>query len=459
MILRALGVLLLSFSVSACSGGDDSSGGNSGAGGTASGGNSGSGGSGVGGSGTGGSSTGGGGGRLPPPVGPLEGLPSDPGPHVATIQALGDGEWLSLGAPEADPQFGKGRGRSWGGRAFALAPGLRGAFFTGEGVHAYVKPDGYGMDDVFFYDLNANRWIAVYPGMHVASFTQRVKDGELVVNDHGDLVDQDGQPIPVHTLIHAWDFLTYDPEGQKFAFLAGNGLGRYYLPGEAEMDEGLTIVEAEIAAKSVPPKSPWFYDVASGKFEHYPITGEKPLMVQDLSNFGAFQYLPAQKRYFYGCRDGVAFFDPAAPDWTVVNDQGQRPTGYDLGTAFDPTRNRVYVGPDGGGMYIYDLATDTWSTASTAGAPSGSGTNSASIFYDTANDVITVMHYGDATLYVYAADSDSWTSQSLPDEMLSSVSYPSVNAFYDPELNAYFVHLATDSEDNGVMWAFRYKNP
>jgi hypothetical protein len=31
------------------------------------------------------------------------------------------------------------------------------------------------------------------------------------------------------------------------------------------------------------------------------------------------------------------------------------------------------------------------------------------------------------------------------------------NSFYSPELNVHFFHLASDSEDNGVMWVYRYK--
>lgn len=456
MTQRSLLALLLSLSVFGCGGEDDAKKSNAGggSGGNAAGGTSGDGGAG----GTGG----GAGGRLEPPEGPLEGLPSAKGPQVAEIEALADGEWISLGAPEPDPKFGMGRGRSWGGRAFALAPELRGAFFYGEGVHAFVKPDGYGMDDLFFYDLNAHRWIAVHPGMHAAMFTQRVKDGELVVDDNGQLVDQDDQPIPVHTLIHAWDFLTYDADSRKFAFLAGNGLGRYYLPGEADMDEGLTLVEAEIATKTVPPMSPWFYDVVSGKFEHYPIGTDKPAFVENQStNYGDFGYIPAQKRYFYGSSEGVGFFDPGAAVWTIVSDQGSRPSGYDHGSTHDPKRNRVYMGSgDGsGGFHIYDLATDTWSKSASAGGPNGTGTNEASVFYDTANDIISVFHYADQTIYAYSPDADSWSSQPLSSEVLSSVGYASFNAFYDPELNAYFCHAATDSEDNGVMWAYRYKNP
>jgi hypothetical protein len=446
-----------------CSGGGQDGAG-PGSGGSASGGTSGSSGSGgtnTGGTGTGGSSTGGGGGRLPPPTGPLEGLPSEAGPHVATIDALGDGAWASLGAPAADPAFGVARGRSWGGRALVSASALRGAFYTGEGQHAFKKPDGYGMDDVFFYDINQNRWIAVYPGMHVPSFNQRVADGELVIDDNGQLVDSEGQPIPVHTLIHAWDFLTFDPATQKFAFLAGNGLGRYYLPGEAEMDPGLSTLEAAQATKTIPPMSPWFYDIASAKFEHVPITTELPLSVQNQNTtYGVFEYVPTQKRYFYGTAEGVAFYDPQSLAWSVANDSGPRPTGYDVGGCYDDKRDRMYMGAeDGSGLFIYDLASDTWSKSASGGAPGNLGTNVASVLYDSANDVVTVLQYAEKSVFTYSPSADSWSSQPISAEMLDSVGYASFNAFYDAQLNAYFVYAAGDSLDDGMMWAYRYAKP
>ena len=31
------------------------------------------------------------------------------------------------------------------------------------------------------------------------------------------------------------------------------------------------------------------------------------------------------------------------------------------------------------------------------------------------------------------------------------------NTFIDRELNAYFCHVAGDSNDDGVMWVYRYK--
>jgi len=46
----------------------------------------------------------------------------------------------------------------------------------------------------------------------------------------------------------------------------------------------------------------------------------------------------------------------------------------------------------------------------------------------------------------------------LPPEVVRSVRNGN-HGFYDPELNAYFCHFASDSSDNGTMWAYRYKKP
>ena len=107
--------------------------------------------------------------------GSLAGLPSKPGPHIAKIKAMGDNEWLNLGVPAADPKWGKARGSAWGAKALILAPDKRGAFLFGEGVHAYVKPDGHAMDDLWFYDINAHAWMSLYPGMNTKTFNKRVK--------------------------------------------------------------------------------------------------------------------------------------------------------------------------------------------------------------------------------------------------------------------------------------------
>ena len=129
--------------------------------------------------------------------GPLADLPSKPAAHVEKIKALGDNEWLKLGAPVADPKWGKARGSAWGAKALILAPDKRGAFPYGEGVHAYVKPDGHVMDDLWFYDINQYAWLCLHPGTNTKTFTQQVKDGQLLIDENGQLID-DGKRIMSH---------------------------------------------------------------------------------------------------------------------------------------------------------------------------------------------------------------------------------------------------------------------
>ena len=55
----------------------------------------------------------------------------------------------------------------------------------------------------------------------------------------------DGNPVPLHVLIHAWDFVTYDTATQSFAFLGSDGMGRYFMPGLESIETGLSALEAQ----------------------------------------------------------------------------------------------------------------------------------------------------------------------------------------------------------------------
>jgi hypothetical protein len=211
---------------------------------------------------------------------PLAGLPSEPGPHVAKIKALGDNEWLNLGTPAADPKWGEARGRSWSSNMPA-APNLRGAFVFAEGVHGYVKPDGHYMNDVWFYDINAHRWVCLYPGVEVQSITQKIQDGQLAVDANGLLVDKTGEPLPP-LLIHAYGNLAYEPERKKFTFF-GSQFGNYFTTGERgvfyeanKLFQEQREEQVKEQGKKLPDLSPFFYDAASGKFECFPVENAPP---------------------------------------------------------------------------------------------------------------------------------------------------------------------------------------
>ena len=84
--------------------------------------------------------------------------------------------------------------------------------------------------------------------------------------------------------------------------------------------------------------------------------------------------------------------------------------------------------------------------------------------YDVVNDkVLLVMHsyhYGKPDrlgVYVYDPETNAWVEEPLamPEKLRNR---QVKNGFYDAELNAVFLHSAGDSQDDGVIWAYRYKN-
>src|SRR4051794_32034638 len=396
--------------------------------------------------------------------GPIADLPSRPGAHVEKIKALGDNEWLELGSPAADPKWGKARGRSWGAKALVLAHDKRGAFLFGEGVHSYVKPDGHVMDDLWFYDINAHAWTCLYPGTDTKTFTQRVKDRQLLLDADGQLIDDEGQPIPVHTLVHAWGYLTYDSDRKKFAFLSWNGSGnqipRYFLGGEKQMDEGLKLLEEGLKGKTKRVHSPWFYDVASGKFERSPANNSTAI---NAGGFPQFHYLPSKKQFFAVGSDTVAIYDPAKNKWSDTEPKGPSPKGYDACGCYDSKRGRFYRNDGdnskGEGLMAYDIEGNSWSHLKPTGtAPPPANTNAAFYEYDVRLDILVAIHFKGKMpgIYAYNPKTNLWADP-IPFPADGPKFQFAANTCCDRELNAYFCHVAGDSKDDGVMWVYRYK--
>jgi hypothetical protein len=227
--------------------------------------------------------------------GPLADLPSRAGPHVEKIKALGDNQWASLGRPAADPKWGIARGRSWGGRALTYAPGLGGAFFTGEGRHGYVKPDGYYMCDLWFYDANANRWICLYPGVHAE--TARLK-----LDKHGFEVNQEGEHTPVGFLGHAYGSTTYDSDLKKFVVIYAaicyanlSVKHRQEWLGVPPEKRGQLYAKGNLNTSA---KHPLFWDVQTGKWERRFV--EAPGGIDRSREDGLAQYIPSLKKVMFG---------------------------------------------------------------------------------------------------------------------------------------------------------------
>jgi hypothetical protein len=102
----------------------------------------------------------------------------------------------------------------------SYAPDLQGAFLVGQGRHGYIKPDGR-FDDIFFYDLNAHRWICVFPGIDTRTLVEDIKNGTLKVNNDGQLVDADGQPLFTGYCHHCYQSHTYIPELHRWIGVGG----------------------------------------------------------------------------------------------------------------------------------------------------------------------------------------------------------------------------------------------
>ncbi|HVH71131.1 MAG TPA: hypothetical protein VNB49_08495, partial [Candidatus Dormibacteraeota bacterium] len=189
-------------------------------------------------------------------------------------------------------------------------------------------------------------------------------------------------------------------------------------------------------------------------------------------------YLPARKQAFFAHRSSdVWLYDIPANQWKHVDAKGPKPPfGIDATACYDPQRERIYQGggsypvtPSGtNAFWIYDLNSQRWIDPKPKGAPCKGSTSyptkNALMLYDSTNDVVLlVVHsfFGSSKetlgVYVYDPNTHSWGTETLtiPDK-LGGNNKPK-NGFYDPALNAVFVHTAGDSNDDGNIWVYRYK--
>lgn len=388
--------------------------------------------------------------------GPLHGLPSAPGPHIQKIQQLGDDSWLELGAPAPDPQWGRARGRSWTA-VMPLAPELRGAFLFGEGVHGYTKPDSHYMDDLWFYDIAAHRWICCYPGANTKTL-------DLHINEQGFEADRDGDLVPVASQVHGYSMNTYDTQGRRL--LSMPNLHGYWKTALPQRERWLKEAPADAG--------PWMFDTRTGKWSRRRTGGLAPQ-----SGYGdTLIYIPSKHQAFFAHRnDEVWFYDLTSHRWEQKQPEGPKPPwGIDATSCYDSKRQRIYIGggsypvaPDEGhAFWIYDLKSDRWIEPQPQGKPArGSNryaTLNALMAYDTVSDCVLLIvhsfHYDTEErlgVYVYDPERNTWSSdlRPLPEGLRNR---QVKNGFYDPALNAVFLHSAGDSRDDGVIWVYRYKN-
>lgn len=381
----------------------------------------------------------------------IHGLPSAPGPQLAKVAALNSGEWVELGAPAADPRWGRARGRSWTPK-MPFASAFGGAFLYGEGRHGFAKPDGHYMDDLWFYDVNAHAWRSCYPGADTATL-------QLHIDASGFEVDAAGSPIPVAQQVHGYEMNTFDIDRQQLLSMP--------CPGDY-WDNALP---QRVAWLTSPPltASPWMFETETGRWDRRRTSTAGPR-----SRFGdVFAYLPSiKKAFFYSFSAKQTYlYDPATNDWTQAAVAGPKPPfGIEATSCFDPKRNRLYFGggkypavPSGqNALWIYDVATNAFVDPKPANSSvTYYPANDALMICDTVNDRVLVIRHKAGTssaVHVYDPNTNAWgPTQPIPSALYNDNYATAKSAFFDPKLNAVFIYEAPDSGANGTMWAYRFR--
>jgi hypothetical protein len=337
-----------------------------------------------------------------------------------------------------------------------LAPELGGAFLYGEGVHGYAKPDGHYMDDLWFYDINAHRWVCCYPGADTKTL-------QLTVDHDGFETTREGARLPVAAQAHGYSMSTYD--SQRKRFLAMPNLHDYWARALPQRKAWLKPAPADA--------SPWFFETMTGKWNRLRTATTAPR-----SSYGdTFLYVPSQKRAFFAHRNQeVWFYDTEKNVWESVKPEGPPPPfGIDATSCYDPKRERIYLGggaypvaPDSGhAFWAYDLKTNRWIDPKPRGKPcrgsNNYGTLNALMAYDPLSDRVLLLyhsyHYSTEDrmgIYVYDPNANAWDEKPL--ELPKGLRNRQVkNGFLDAARNAVFLHSAGDSRDDGTIWVYRYR--
>jgi hypothetical protein len=175
-------------------------------------------------------------------------------------------------------------------------------------------------------------------------------------------------------------------------------------------------------------------------------------------------YPPQQEAWLY---------DPEKNTWSNLKAKGlPAPIAIDKVACLDPKRERIYLGGNKG-LWYYDLKANAFVELKPKGKPPETSdgyafgpysTSRAVMNYDAANDVAVLLYHDNVGpnitrkergVFVYDPKANTWSDAPLamPKDFCK---FPS--SFYDPVLNAHFVHCASDSGDDGVMLVYRYKN-
>lgn len=381
---------------------------------------------------------------------PLAALPSKPGPHIARLKALGDNSWMNLGQAAPCNRFPRktvARGRSWCSK-MAYAPDLGGAFFCGTGVHG-ATPDGYYMDDLWFYDAGAHKWICLYPG--------GTKTMKLKLEEHGFEVNEKGEHIPVSYLSHAYNNTTYNTDLRKYQiFWTQCPWWTKALPNRKTWVGLKNYGYGNVGKIISDGKHPLFWDVKTGKWERRFVAGKGPGGRFE----GVMEHIPSRKQTFFLWRGQTWFYDYGRNEWINSGAKKVR-ISYDSNGCYDAKAEKIYVAK-AKDFYVYSLKASTWRKVVAPGQPENLGaSNGAQLYFDTANDVV-LWHRSHGPIAIYDPKANKWTDMGKTDPKIPwkrySPKYMLWHGFYDQKLNVHFFYRAGDSGLNdATMLAYRYK--
>ena len=384
---------------------------------------------------------------------PLAALPSKPGPHVETLKTLGDNSWINLGQAAPDtrwPSKKLARGRAWCSK-LPYAADLGGAFFCGTGVHG-AMPNGYYMDDLWFYDANAHRWICLYPGA--------TKQTRLKLDQHGFEVTLDGKQNPVSYLSHAYANTTYVAHLQRYMLIhrpcpwwtralpqRAQWLG---IPKGAKLSYNYGKLNRNC-------RHPIYWDVGENGWGRDFV---KQKGGPESSFCGVLEYIPSRKQAWSLHYGATWYYDFTARTWAPTGAK-KGPSGYDANSCIDPKSETVYVA-QGNYFQAFDTRTNTWTDLKTDGQPKNLGnTNIALLQFDTANDVI-LWRAGKSGFAVYDPKAKTWTTLKTTVPKIPwkryNPAYMRWHGFYDTNLNIHFFYRAGDSgHTDATLLAYCYK--
>lgn len=381
---------------------------------------------------------------------PLAKLPSKLDPaHAAKIKALGDDSWVNLGQAGPCNRFPRkklARGRAWGSK-MTYAPDMNGAFFCGTGRHG-AMPEGYYMDDLWFYDANAHQWICLYPGATQETQCKLDKNGLEVDTKTGD-------HIPISYLSHTYNNVTYDTDRKKyFIHWTQCPHWRKAIPHRYEwLDRKYPSVAKKYYGDPgniiKDGKHPLFWDVKTGKWERRFVKGDGP---KDRDE-GISEYIPSKKQTLRLHDRRVWFYDYPTNKWIKM--PGVSIDGGDVNGAYDQKNEKIYVGGKTK-FSVYDIKTNTWKQVNAPGRPSHlASTKGGQLHFDQVNDVV-LWHGSHGPIFVYDIKKNQWLDIGNP--YTGSRLSGCWHGFYHPELNVHLFYVARDSGNDGATWlAYRYK--